>query len=238
MVDRSNRTLKWYLGLIAFSIGGLILSRVTGLDPGPIAPLSSLLVIVFGVLAVGRAYGRARYLWPILVIGGLSELVGLYTGYPFGTYTYTDQWWPTIPLGESHRFPLILPFAWAMIVGAAGSLAGGRAWLGGLIAALIDLPMEHAMTEVFGYWKWTPPGPLFGAPVLNFFGWWAVGWLALLATKGAEPKPTPAWVLGGFCLLMALAGILAQPDWAWLVLAVYTVFLASWAARLRRTELE
>ncbi len=44
--------LKAYLGLVGFSLAGSLLSRLTGLNPGFIAPAAGLLTIVAGVGAV------------------------------------------------------------------------------------------------------------------------------------------------------------------------------------------
>lgn len=195
-----SRAIKLYLGLVAFSLAGTLLSSLTGLDPGPIAPGAALLTLATGLVAafspVAKELGRRRFAavaGAILAVGATSEIVGLYTGYPFGSYRYTGQWWPSVALPGEHWFPLQLPFAWLMVAGAA-YLAAARALFGvaavvagALLATLIDVPMEPVMTGVLGYWVWLEPGPLLGAPLLNPVGWFITSFVAaaLLYRAGA-----------------------------------------------------
>ena len=208
--------------MVAFSLVGSLFSRLTGFDPGPIAPVTSLLTLGVGVAATFVAYVReVPYAYPRLiaafVLGASSEIVGLATGFPFGRYAYTGAWWPTVGVPGVGLFPIALPFAWLLMAGASalgvsrvGTLT--RALLGGLLAAFVDLLMEPVMTGPLGYWRWLRPGPLpGGAPVANFLGWWTVATLAaLILTLGTPPSEarTPRWVLGGFVLLILGLGLI------------------------------
>jgi len=208
---------------VVFAILGSALSRYAHLDSGPIAPVTSFLTILVGVAAI---FGSRFYrLWPVLLLGTTAELVGLYTGFPFGHYRYTDQWAPVITLPQGFQFPVILPFAWLLMAGAAWAIAPGTGWqkaiTAGAIAALIDLPMEAVMTGPLRYWTWNPTGPLpGGAPVTNTIGWFAVATAAGLLLNLCQPPgnsetgsagrgPTTgsaAWVLGGFFVLTVALG--------------------------------
>lgn len=225
-VNVEARVRKWYLGVVAFSLIGLTLQRFLNLDPGPIAPVASLLVLGLGFWGIAALWGSVRAVLPIVGIGAASEVLGLFTGVPFGTYEYSSNWWPTIPLGADHRFPLALPFAWGFIVGACALLTPrGRWWAvgAGLMAAVIDWPMELAMTRVYEYWRWPEGGPLFGVPVTNFTGWWLVAAIALTFTTKPEPRVEAGWYLAGFCLLTAYAGVLQFSSPAWILLAVFAL---------------
>ena len=210
-----------FLSLVAFSLLGSAFSRLTHLDPGPIAPVTSLLTLGVGVWATFEGYVRlVPYAWArlggALALGATAEVVGLATGLPFGRYAYTRAWWPTVelPVGP---FPLALPFAWLLMAGAS-ALSVPRSFLtpflGGLLAATVDFAMEPVMAGPLGYWRWLRPGPLpGGAPVLNFFGWWAVGTIAgFLLTLGVSPmrKTEPYWVLGGFAVLILGLGLIGS----------------------------
>lgn len=203
-----SRAVKLYFGWVAFSLVGSLISRVGALDPGPIAPVASMLTLATGVYAafspwVRRAGPRAvRALAAVLALGAVSEIVGLATGYPFGPYAYTERWWPTVPLGSLGPFPLLLPWAWLLMAGGcyftlAGRLRGQwpvyREWVvPACLAAGIDFLMEPVMVDVLRYWewrgvpvvivfggRWTLPGPFpGGADWLNPFGWIAVAALA------------------------------------------------------------
>ncbi len=109
---------RWYLGLVSFSILGSLLSRLTGLDPGPIAPIAAVatLLLGFSVACRGLKFG---VIFAILTIGAASEVLGLYTGLIFGPYEYTNAWQPILNLPGGKPFPLLLPFAWGMMAVSA-----------------------------------------------------------------------------------------------------------------------
>lgn len=213
--------LPFFLGLVAFSLAGSLFSRLTGLDPGPIAPAASLLTLGAGVAATFADYvGKAAHPWPrlaaALLLGATTEIVGLATGFPFGRYEYTGAWWPSLPLGVG-PFPLALPFAWLLMAGASRlSLPALRplpcALLGGLLAACIDLAMEPVLAGPLRYWRWLDRGPLpGGAPIANFLGWWATATVAgLILTLGAPPSDAkaPRTVLVGFLALIVGLGLI------------------------------
>lgn len=210
--------LRVYLGLVAFSIFGTILVRFGFQEPVWIARIASLVTILSGtaVLWFALEASKRKVLLAALAIGAISEVAGLYTGLPFGSYRYTGVWWPSIPLPGGHSFPAALPFAWLMIAGGARLLLPpewGRvqaALATGLLAALIDIPMEPVMTAKLGYWEWLVPGPLpGGAPILNFVGWFLVSALVGLFLPSAPEKPgrrAAAVILGAH---LALVGVLA-----------------------------
>lgn len=230
-----RRLFVVYGGLIAFSTVGSAASVAFGIDPGPVAPIAAALLILSGVWCLALELGSWRALALVVTIVTGAELCGLYTGLPFGTYVYTDRWWPTVGLPDGHRLPLLLPLAWVLVMG--GSYLTVRRWLpkwgaiglSAVLATAIDAPMERAMTDVFGYWTWVPPGPVFGAPVTNSVGWVAVSLVvgAVLATGRPAGGTTHApWILSLFCGFVAVSGALRFPHPAWLVLALLAVALA------------
>lgn len=225
--------LKAYLGLVVFSLAGSLFSRLTGLNPGPIAPAAGLLTIAAGVGAVFAGSLQAEtwkktacLLCFVGLFGAASEVAGLYTGVIFGPYEYTEKWWPTVMLPGEKPFPMLLPFAWLMMAGGAylaaqRLLPENKKWLaiplGALTAALVDLPMEWAMTGTLGYWVWTDPGPLpGGAPIMNFVGWvvvsLAAGALLFWGKVGDNRRyPEPQIVLGVHLIFTLLIGIIGPP---------------------------
>lgn len=222
---KPDRETKVFLGLVAFSLLGSFFTMKTHLDPGPIAPVASVLTLASGLWAAFRPYLQGvdrpwRRILIALLLGTGAELVGLGTGFPFGRYAYTDRWWPTVGLPGLGPFPLLLPFAWLLMAGSAVFTASTwlKTWpwwspalLGGLMAALVDLGMEPVMAGRLGYWRWLEVGPLpGGAAAANFFGWWAVASLAggVLTFRAAHGKNgAAAWVLGGFVVLVAGLGV-------------------------------
>ncbi|HEY0865908.1 MAG TPA: carotenoid biosynthesis protein, partial [Fimbriimonas sp.] len=190
-MNHPGKLAQGYLGLVAFSLAGSALSQATGLDPGPIAPIASGLTILVGLAAVFRASQRDRSIQlaavGVLLLGAAVEVVGLETGFPFGYYAYTERWQPTVPV-LGHPFPVLLPFAWLLVSGAAFFVA--VRWVGGSIGAVpaaaaiataVDVPMEWTMAGGLRYWVWLERGPLpGGAPVANLLGWFGTSLLASL----------------------------------------------------------
>ncbi|MBS1712482.1 MAG: carotenoid biosynthesis protein [Armatimonadetes bacterium] len=202
---------KVYLVLVASASAGTFATFVTGIQPGIIAPVLSALIILVGNFAVFRAAASAigkvhavQGLGAVLTVGILSELLGLYTGFPFGTYRYNEAWAPVLPMPGNHFFPLMLPLAWTMVVGAASLSASRaaepfsrRAWLisvlsVALLATAVDFAMEPVMVDALGYWTWRGPTHGFSAPWQNAVGWFfvsAIGCLPLTARlAGAKNK--------------------------------------------------
>lgn len=219
-----------YLGLIGFAIAGSLLTRTTGLAPGWIAPLVSVSTLICGLVLVVRplaGLGRAR-IASVLAVGIGAEVLGIYTGIPFGRYEYSTTWWPTVSLPGEAIFPVALPFAWLMITAACTLWIGSSlarpvtAVAAGLIAALLDLFKEPVMTEVLGYWRWTDlvwpiGGPILGAPLLNAFGWALTAGIGGWILAKAPPAPG-AWRYGAcvacaHMLLIALLGIVGGLTW-------------------------
>lgn len=194
---RISLPCRVYLGLVAFSLAGSLLTRLTHVNPGAIAPVTALITLATGCVAafgplVREVEGRAwAALGVVLILGTCIEVAGVLTGFPFGHYAYTDRWWPVVSLTPDALFPLQLPFAWFLMAGGSyltvtwigqGRLGNMYALLAGLLAAFLDLVMEPVMVHHLGYWKWLTPGPLpGGAPLSNFLGWFATTALAAIA---------------------------------------------------------
>jgi phytoene desaturase len=206
--------LKVNLWVTGFAAIGLILESQLGLNGGPFKPILSALMILSGSAAstefLWRKAGGWRICLFVLSIGAASEVFGLYFGLPFGQYAYTHEWQPTLLLPGDVQFPLLLPFAWLLIVASAWSIASifrkFKVFITALIAMLIDLPMESVMTKSLQYWQWSEQGPLFGAPILNSFGWLlTAGLAAAIISKSARAEPEPQI---GMTVLTAFTGFL------------------------------
>lgn len=160
-----------------------------------------LTVVLFSAASLShaliqRGLRTALIVAGVFVGGGLVvEVIGVATGFPFGTYTYSDRLGPM--LGE---VPVVISLAWAMLGYPALVLARHvtrRPWLGisigaGALAAW-DLFLDPQMVAE-GYWQWFGEGPnLIGSiPVTNFLAWYATSWLmmASLWHLAADWSPT------------------------------------------------
>ncbi len=202
---------------------------MTGLSPGIVAPAASLATLACGLVLAIRPLvegGRAR-LAAVLAVGLAAEVLGLYTGIPFGRYEYTTAWWPTVSLPGGEPFPIALPFAWLMITAACTLWVGSSlarpvaALAAGLLAALLDLFKEPVMTDVLGYWKWTDlswpiGGPILGAPLVNAFGWALTAAIGAWVLAKTPPRPG-SWRYGAFvaCAHLFLIGSLGVVAGGW-----------------------
>ncbi|MCP2015338.1 putative membrane protein [Deinococcus sp. HSC-46F16] len=135
--------------------------------------LSTAALCVAGWLYAAERVG-ARRAWAMAAlsfgVGWGVELLGSRTGFPFGIYSYGTAPPPTLL-----TVPLIVPLGWFALTLAATRLAGGRAWLAGVLMVAWDVGLEPLMTAQ-RYWLWSDPAPLWaGAPLQNFVGWWVVG---------------------------------------------------------------
>jgi len=134
------------------------------------------------LLAFGARYAFT-YLGIALSFGFLIELIGLKTGWPFGTYEYDPTLGPQL-----FDVPLVVPFAWAMIAHpilcAARRLAGNWVFLyGGFGLMAYDLFLDPQMVTA-GRWTWEVTGSHVPftpeVPLSNAFGWLLSG-MALIA---------------------------------------------------------
>ncbi|MCU0492005.1 MAG: carotenoid biosynthesis protein [Chloroflexaceae bacterium] len=116
----------------------------------------------------------------ILFISWFIEHLGSTTGFPFGSYSYTDVLQPKI-IG---MVPLAIPFAWLLVVPAAVGVTerllekGGRVGIATKVmmaasfALLLDVTIEPFAVHINNYWTWEYAGGYYGIPMSNFVAWW------------------------------------------------------------------
>lgn len=132
-------------------------------------------------------------------IGFTSEVVGVASGFPFGSYAYGGGLGP-----ELGGVPLLIALAWAMMARpswvVAGLISERRALRIALAAGALcawDLFLDPQMTRD-GFWSWHDGGSYEGIPFTNFCGWLVVGllifgaWTALRAGARARSHTRPA----------------------------------------------
>ncbi|WP_124711376.1 carotenoid biosynthesis protein [Gordonia insulae] len=145
---------------------------------------SVLLLTAAVIVDVGVTRGPGAAMILVVVAGGgglLAETIGVHTGLPFGTYSYSGTLGPEV-LGV----PALVPCAWIMMawpaLAAARRLVGTRRrWATAAVAALAltswDVFLDPQMVDQ-GHWEWRYPTPAIpgveGIPVTNFVGWMLV----------------------------------------------------------------
>jgi bisanhydrobacterioruberin hydratase len=181
--------------------------------------MGSVLLILQGSLM--GLWLRANYGRPgtyasllLLILSWLVEHIGATTGFPFGSYTYTNVLLPKI----ADVVPLAIPFAWLMVVPASLGITeyvmnttapflastsnqNHRLWLKMFGAAsftvLLDMTIEPVSVHVNGYWEWKQTDfSYYGVPISNFIAWWILSlllvWMISMFQQLAQKKSANA----------------------------------------------
>lgn len=238
-----------------------VAARTGAPAPSRVLPLVIAGALVLTAIAYPLTTGSARdaVSWTIVVLGsllsvvhaGLSrgvrtaavvlvlvtatavafEAVGLATGFPYGSYTYSDALGPTL-LGV----PFLVPLAWLMMAWPSWVLAerlaapvrpGRRAaariaWAAAVFAAW-DVVLDPQMVQA-GYWTWRHPEPglpgIDTVPLTNLAGWLLAGavLMTVLDRLVARTSVADAPRVGDAAPLLALSwmtlgGALAHAGW-------------------------
>lgn len=142
-------------------------------------------ITIVGVLAFATAsgfhayaaFGRgfvSTFLLIALVATLVIEVLGVATGFPFGTYEYDLERLGISALGV----PLLIPFAWFMMLYPCWLISRDlfksrylSILTGALLMSTWDLYLDPQMVNE-GYWVWFVDGVATKEiPLTNFFGW-------------------------------------------------------------------
>jgi uncharacterized membrane protein len=195
-----------------------------------IVVLGSLLSVVHAGLS--RGIRTAVGLLLLVAVAAIAfESVGLATGFPYGSYEYSDVLGPTL-LGV----PFLVPLAWLMMAWPGWVLADRlaapmpparrvavRVGTAAAIFAAWDVVLDPQMVQA-GYWTWTHPRPglpgIDTVPLTNLAGWLIAGLvlMALLDLLVARTSVPDAPRIGDAAPLLALGwmtlgGALAHAGW-------------------------
>jgi lycopene beta-cyclase len=181
-------------GLIAAWVLTMIMLPIVrwtlGTDNLPHAVTFALLVQFAAVFTICHsALGRERTLAAFGIVAAATwavEAVGSATGFPFGSYDYTDVLQPQLA-----HVPLLIPLAWFMMLPSAWAvaevLAGRHRWplyvaVSALALTAWDLFLDPQMVA-WGFWVWENPSGYFGIPWTNYAGWLLTGALITLLVR-------------------------------------------------------
>jgi len=167
-------------------------ARTMEVTPTSIPRIDLVALDVFSALAFAVVHGARQYRWRgilvfaliCVVVGNISENLGVVTGFPFGRYYFAELVGPKL-----FHVPVLLGLAyigmayvsWVLGCAIAGnssiSAKGVRMLAVPLLASLImvawDLAQDPVWATVLHGWVWLDGGPWFGVPVSNFLGWYA-----------------------------------------------------------------
>ena len=189
---KSRNVLYFFLGLtIALQISyPLIDGEALRLVTIATIYAGALAMVIHGHLSYGAKYST-RYL-PITALFGLGiEVLGVHTGWPFGVYEYD----PSLST-QLFGVPLVVPFAWVMMVHpalvAARRIANTWVFLyGGALLAAWDLFLDPQMVAA-GRWKWEVTGSHVpftpDIPLSNPFGWLLAGIIIIALLHKVLPR--------------------------------------------------
>jgi uncharacterized membrane protein len=154
-------------------------------------------VVSFFLASVAHAIAHRGPRWAltfVVVTAGLAfaaEAVGVRTGVPFGTYTYSSSLGPQLL-----EVPVVVPLAWTMMAYpvflAARRLT--RRWtaiIGAIGLAGWDVFLDPQMVAD-GRWHWSHPTPSLPGvdtvPLTNLAGWLGVAFVMMLVLCATVPR--------------------------------------------------
>lgn len=157
------------------------------------------LLLSFGILLTFHRERSPKFYKSMLFIiisGFVIEVIGVNTGFPFGTYTYGEAFGPQL-MGTPFMIGVnwfIMAYCGAMLFKNFSSFPLINALLAGTFITLIDLILEPVAIS-FNFWNWG------GAevPIQNYITWGTcISIFSLLIyTLGLKYKnPMSNWVLG------------------------------------------
>jgi putative membrane protein len=189
-------------------------ARVLQIFPGEVplvavVALHVLAPIVFALIH-GAMFYRTRgiliFFAICLVVGNIIENVGVRTGFPFGSYYFTDLMGPklfVVPIQLGLAYLGMAYLSWTLgrvILGNMRSpVTGSRVVTLPLIAAFVmvawDFSQDPVWSTVLHLWIWRQGGVYFGVPVSNFLGWYLTVYvfyqLFALYLRGRSTNPDP-----------------------------------------------
>ncbi|NQV52353.1 MAG: carotenoid biosynthesis protein [Flavobacteriales bacterium] len=165
MKSRQNISIAVLIIFHGVGIGGILLGDPDQfLQLTPINLLLTLAIVLFNHVD----WQRAWILWLTMGLGFLIEVMGVHTGFPFGTYSYGEvlgiKLWST---------PLIIGVNWLILLYGANAMAKKFAmtpWAQALVAAGLMVVLDYLIEPVairFDLWSWEGGVP----PLMNYMGW-------------------------------------------------------------------
>jgi uncharacterized membrane protein len=168
------------------------------------------------LLCLLRRDRRAASLWALALTAAVTlaaEASSVFTGLPFGRYTYRELIGPRI----FGAVPALVPISWITIAIPAFAIAQRafpqpeKVWprrlLGSGLMLLWDFSVDPLMAHYYDFWTWKTPGLYYGIPASNFAGWLGLGVVVMGLLDWIRPdlsEQGPLFVYYAATLLMTL----------------------------------
>jgi uncharacterized membrane protein len=197
--------------------------------------------------AVTRGLATATALLLVTAIPGYAvEVLGVHTGVPFGSYSYSSTLGPRL-----FGAPMLIGLAWTMLAWpaalAARRLVRGRvarAVVGGWALATADLFLDPQQVAA-GHWTWRFPSPHLpgvpDVPLTNYAGWFAVAIVLSIAVQALAGDGDDTvmialylWLYVGWVVALAVfLDLAAAAGWGALGMGTVAIPLAiQWLRRI------
>lgn len=206
MAPQSLRLPRSLLAASAFFFGAAYFAVRFPDTPGAGAGsfLSTFLIALPSFVALYRYLGPGGAAFSLLALsatGFAVETTGVATGFPYGTFYYSDSLGPKV----AGLVPYLLPLSWApLVLGAVAATAtpesedGPWRWVTWIFSAAVLLTLLDGVLDPgaasLGFWVWPEGGLYYGVPVSNYLGWLLSSSLAaavLLALGGRRWGSAP-----------------------------------------------
>ena len=204
----------------------------------PVPNLALVAIDVLSAMAFALVHGTLQYrlrgilvfVGICLIVGNVSENLGVLTGFPFGRYEFGTIMGPKL-----FHIPVLLGLAYfgmayvswmvaRMIVRRAPDASRRNSLLTlPLVASFVmvawDLAMDPVWATVIHAWTWFDGGPWIGVPISNFLGWYGTVFVIYLVfaqyvwrkpTGPATPRTQIFELSPAFFYLLCAAGNAAQ----------------------------
>jgi len=144
-------------------------------------PIKQMFITIFHSKKPSRQAIQPINLRTILIYTGfylsfwLIELIGVYTGFPFGHYHYGDN------LGfKVLDIPLIIGLNWLLLLCVSEKISNNSLITASIMVFIDILIEQHA--DTLGYWFWQD-GTI---PLSNYIAWFFISLAASLALKALD----------------------------------------------------
>lgn len=176
-------------------------------------PLTPLTLIIAAIVAYRSYQGGAGKVFllffSIFSLGFLVEMLGVNTGFPFGSYSYGTVLGPKI-MGT----PVIIGLNWFILFSGIVYILNlvkipkiGKALFGALLITGIDILIEPVAIYL-GFWEWKFINP----PAENYLGWFTVGFIMFMVNyvffNSLKVTRKAFWVVVIFVLFFVLQNLI------------------------------